>query len=127
MLHWTGQTETVIIYAAQESFEIGQVKVVHHSVNGKVTVIGAGVTLHEMLAAAKDLSKQGISIWVIDLFTVKSLHAAAIISDAKSTGGSIITVEDHHPESGIREAVIELFPWSPASWTLSWQCQRAAQ
>lgn len=80
-------------------------KFVCHSVNSKVTVIGVGATLHEMLAAAEDLSKQDISTWVIDLFMVKSLHAAAIISDAKSTGGLIITMEDHHPEGGIREAV----------------------
>lgn len=36
-----------------------QYQVVRHSVNDKVTVIGAGVTLHEALAAADDLSKQG--------------------------------------------------------------------
>lgn len=58
MLHWTSQLETVIIYAIQESFEIGQVKAICHSVKGKVTVTGVGVTLHEMLAAAEDLSKQ---------------------------------------------------------------------
>ncbi|KAM4802178.1 transketolase-like protein 2 [Urocitellus parryii] len=101
----TTRPETAIIYTAQENFEIGQAKVVRHSVNDKVTVIGAGVTLHEALAAADDLSQQGISIRVIDPFTIKPLDTATIISSAKATGGRVITVEDHYREGGIGEAV----------------------
>uniref|UniRef100_A0AAF6ZCV9 transketolase n=1 Tax=Bos taurus TaxID=9913 RepID=A0AAF6ZCV9_BOVIN len=101
----TSRPETAIIYTPQESFEIGQAKVIRQSVNDKITVVGAGITLHEALAAADDLSKQGISLRVIDLFTVKPLDAATIISNAKATGGQIITVEDHYPEGGIGEAV----------------------
>lgn len=82
-----------------------QYQVVRQSVNDKVTVIGAGVTLHEALAAADSLSQQGISIRVIDPFTIKPLDAANIISSAKATGGQVITVEDHYREGGIGEAV----------------------
>uniref|UniRef100_A0A8C4MVX9 transketolase n=1 Tax=Equus asinus TaxID=9793 RepID=A0A8C4MVX9_EQUAS len=109
----TSRPETSVIYTAQESFEIGQAKVVRHSVNDKVTVIGAGVTLHEALAAADDLSKQDISVRVIDLFTIKPLDAATIISNAKATGGRIITVEDHYPEGGIGEAVCAAVSMEP--------------
>lgn len=101
----TSRPETAVIYTAQENFEIGQAKVVRHSVNDKVTVIGAGVTLHEALTAADDLSQQGISIRVIDPFTIKPLDTATIISNAKATGGRVITVEDHYREGGIGEAV----------------------
>ncbi|XP_004442294.1 PREDICTED: transketolase-like protein 2 [Ceratotherium simum simum] len=101
----TSQLETAVIYTPQEKFEIGQAKVIRHSVNDKVTVIGAGVTLHEALAAADGLSQQGISIRVIDLFTIKPLDAATIISSAKATGGRVITVEDHYREGGVGEAV----------------------
>ncbi|XP_006739414.1 transketolase-like protein 1 [Leptonychotes weddellii] len=101
----TSRPETAVIYTPQESFVIGQAKVVRHSVNDKVTVIGAGVTVHEALAAAEDLSKQDISIRVIDLFTIKPLDVTTIISNAKAAGGRIITVEDHYPEGGIGEAV----------------------
>nr|XP_001494432.1 transketolase-like protein 1 [Equus caballus] len=109
----TSRPETSVIYTAQERFEIGQAKVVRHSVNDKVTVIGAGVTLHEALAAADDLSKQDISVRVIDLFTIKPLDAATIISNAKATGGRIITVEDHYPEGGIGEAVCAAVSMEP--------------
>ncbi|XP_004478778.2 transketolase-like protein 2 [Dasypus novemcinctus] len=101
----TSRPETAVIYTPQEKFEIGQAKVVRHSVDDEVTVIGAGVTLHEALAAAADLSKQGISVRVIDPFTIKPLDAATIISNAKATGGRVITVEDHYREGGMGEAV----------------------
>ncbi|XP_037687425.1 transketolase-like protein 2 [Choloepus didactylus] len=101
----TSRPETAVIYTPQEKFEIGQAKVVRHSVNDEVTVIGAGVTLHEALAAADDLSKQGIFVRVIDPFTIKPLDAETIISNAKDTGGRVITVEDHYREGGIGEAV----------------------
>ncbi|XP_019506124.1 PREDICTED: transketolase-like protein 2 isoform X2 [Hipposideros armiger] len=101
----TSRPETAVIYTPQENFEIGQAKVIRHSVNDKVTVIGAGVTLHEALAAADLLSQQGISIRVIDPFTIKPLDAATIISNAKATSGRVITVEDHYQEGGIGEAV----------------------
>lgn len=101
----SSRPETAVIYAPQENFEIGQAKVVRHSAKDRVTVIGAGVTLHEALAAADQLSQQGISIRVIDPFTIKPLDVATIISNAKATGGRIITVEDHYREGGIGEAV----------------------
>ncbi|XP_069872099.1 transketolase-like protein 2 [Dipodomys merriami] len=101
----TSRPETAVIYTPHEPFEVGQAKVIHQSAQDKVTVIGAGVTLHEALAAADDLFQQGISVRVIDLFTIKPLDAATIISNAKATGGRIITVEDHYLEGGIGEAV----------------------
>nr|XP_020035178.1 transketolase-like protein 2 isoform X2 [Castor canadensis] len=101
----TSWPETTVIYTPEENFEIGQAKVVRHSVNDKVTVVGAGVTLHEALVAADELSQQGISIRVIDPFTIKPLDAATIICNAKATGGQVITVEDHYREGGIGEAI----------------------
>ncbi|XP_056393822.1 transketolase-like protein 1 [Hyla sarda] len=55
----TSRPDTAIIYSPEEKFEIGQAKVVRQSDTDRVTVIGAGVTLHEALAAADELAKQG--------------------------------------------------------------------
>ncbi|XP_010626344.1 transketolase-like protein 1 isoform X2 [Fukomys damarensis] len=79
--------------------------VIRYSDKDKVTVIGAGVTVHEALMAADELCRQDISIRIIDLFTIKPLDAATIICNAKATGGRIITVEDHYMEGGLGEAV----------------------
>ncbi|XP_074134027.1 transketolase-like protein 1 [Sminthopsis crassicaudata] len=101
----TSRPDTSVIYSPFENFKIGQAKVIYQSADDKATVIGAGVTLHEALAAAAELSKEGISIRVIDLFTIKPLDRATILSSARVTEGRIITVEDHYKEGGIGEAV----------------------
>nr|XP_005000104.1 transketolase-like protein 1 isoform X2 [Cavia porcellus] len=109
----TSHQELEVIYAPQETFKIGQAKVIRYSDKDMVTVIGAGVTLHEALMAADELCRQDISIRIVDLFTIKPLDAATIISCAKATGGRIITVEDHYPEGGIGEAVCAAISGEP--------------
>uniref|UniRef100_A0A8C8LQR1 Transketolase n=1 Tax=Oncorhynchus tshawytscha TaxID=74940 RepID=A0A8C8LQR1_ONCTS len=98
--------ELKVIYDPDEKFEVGVAKVVRQSDSDKVTVIGAGVTLHEALTAADQLASEGVNIRVIDPFTIKPLDAATIVSSARATGGRIITVEDHYREGGLGEAVL---------------------
>ncbi|KAJ8370856.1 hypothetical protein SKAU_G00108840 [Synaphobranchus kaupii] len=101
----TSRPENAIIYNSNEDFHVGQAKVVYKSSDDQVTVIGAGVTLHEALAAAEQLKKERINIRVIDPFTIKPLDSKTIIDHAKATRGRIITVEDHYCEGGLGEAV----------------------
>uniref|UniRef100_A0AAR2L6J6 transketolase n=1 Tax=Pygocentrus nattereri TaxID=42514 RepID=A0AAR2L6J6_PYGNA len=79
--------------------------VVCQSKDDQVTVVGAGVALHEALAAAEQLKKERIYIRVIDPFTIKPLDAKTIMDHARSTRGRILTVEDHYYEGGLGEAV----------------------
>uniref|UniRef100_A0A8B9JPR6 Transketolase a n=1 Tax=Astyanax mexicanus TaxID=7994 RepID=A0A8B9JPR6_ASTMX len=53
----TSRPESSIIYNSNEDFHVGQAKVVCQSKDDQVTVVGAGVTLHEALAAAEQLKK----------------------------------------------------------------------
>uniref|UniRef100_A0A672LLM5 Transketolase n=1 Tax=Sinocyclocheilus grahami TaxID=75366 RepID=A0A672LLM5_SINGR len=101
----TTRPETAIIYNSNEDFHVGQAKVVCQSKEDQVTVIGAGMTLHEALAAAEQLKKERIHIRVIDPFTIKPLDAKTIIDHVRSTRGRVITVEDHYYEGGLGEAV----------------------
>ncbi|CAI9532494.1 unnamed protein product [Staurois parvus] len=101
----TSRPENAVIYNNNEEFKIGHAKVVHQSKDDQVTVIGAGVTLHEALAAADQLKKEKINIRIIDLFTIKPLDKQTILESAKATKGRIITVEDHYYEGGFGEAV----------------------
>ncbi|CAL8368034.1 unnamed protein product [Lota lota] len=102
----TSRPESKVIYAPDEKFEVGVAKVVRQSDKDQVTVIGAGVTLHEALEAADILAAEGKNIRVVDPFTIKPLDAATILSAARATGGRIITVEDHYKEGGLGEAVL---------------------
>ena len=96
--------DTPILYGVHEEFPIGGSKVVKESVSDVVTVVGAGVTLFEALGAHEELQKEGISIRVIDLYSIKPLDQATLEKASKETK-AIITVEDHYPEGGIGEAV----------------------
>lgn len=102
----TSRPKAPILYSKDEKFPIPGFKVLRQSGQDKVTVIGAGVTLHEALKAADQLKPQGTAIRVIDLYCVKPLDGKAIAEQIAATSGRLITVEDHWAEGGIGEAVL---------------------
>jgi transketolase len=104
----TTRAELPVLYAADEQFEVGGSRVVRSSDDDEVTLVAAGITLHEALAAAEQLATEGVAARVIDLFSVKPIDAKTLIEAADATG-VIVTVEDHHPEGGIGDAVLEVF------------------
>jgi transketolase len=108
----TTRLATPIIYGPEEEFHLGGCKVVRQSANDLVTVIGAGVTLFEALAAYDALQPEGINIRVIDLYSVKPVDAATLLAAAKATHG-LITVEDHYPAGGLGEAVMAALAPNP--------------
>jgi transketolase len=104
----TTRAETPVLYSADEEFEIGGSRVVRSSDSDEVTLAAAGITLHEALAAADELAAEGVAARVIDLYSVKPIDQQTLIEAAEATG-VIVTVEDHHPEGGIGDAVLEVF------------------
>lgn len=102
----TSRPKTPILYSKDEKFPVPGFKVVRQSAQDRVTVIGAGITLHEALKAAEQLKAQGTTIRVIDLYCVKPIDGKAIAEQIKATGGRLVTVEDHWPEGGVGEAVL---------------------
>jgi transketolase len=99
----TTRANTPVLYEAGEEFQVGGSKTVLDG--DDVTLVGAGITLHEALAAAERLSSEGISARVIDLYSVKPIDHETLVKAAKETG-AIVTVEDHWKEGGIGEAVL---------------------
>jgi len=95
-----------VLYPDGESFGVGGAKVVRSSDEDQVTLIGAGVTLHECLAAYDQLAGDGIRARVIDLYSVKPVDTAALTAAAEASGGRFVLVEDHHPEGGLGAAVL---------------------
>jgi transketolase len=98
----TTRGATPVIYGPDESFEIGGSRTVREG--SGITLIGAGITLHECLAAAEQLAGKGVEARVIDLYSVKPVDSEAILRAASETP-ALITVEDHWPEGGIGETV----------------------
>lgn len=100
----TTRKETPAVYGPEEEFPLGGSKVLRRSDKDVVTVIGAGVTLHEALEAYEALQKEGILIRVIDLYSIKPIDEEGLRQAVRETK-SVVTVEDHYPEGGLGEAV----------------------
>jgi transketolase len=98
-----------VLYGLDETFPIGGAKVVRSSPDEQVTLIGAGVTLHNCLAAAGQLAGDGIGARVVDLYSVKPIDTATLLQAAAATGDRIVVAEDHYPEGGIGSAVLDAF------------------
>ena len=95
-----------VLYGPDEAFPIGGAKVVRSSSHDQVTLVGAGVTLHNCLAAADQLGRDGIAARVVDLYSVKPIDTETLVTAATATGDRLV-VEDHYPAGGIGSAVLE--------------------
>jgi transketolase len=100
----TTRPKTPVLYSNDEQFSIGGSKVLRQSERDAFTVVGAGITLHEALAAFESLKTKGINVRVIDAYSVKPLDAETIAKAARETQG-VIVVEDHWIDGGLGDVV----------------------
>ena len=103
----TSRPKTPVIYGPDETFELGGLKVLRESADDVVTVVGAGVTLFEALKAYDALKAEGVSIRVIDLYSLQPIDRNGLIAAGTASKKRIITVEDHYAAGGIGDAVSE--------------------
>lgn len=96
-----------VLYPAGEAFPVGGSKVLRSGDDDRVTLVGAGVTLHACLRAAEILAEEGIGARVIDCYSVKPVDAATLSAAVSATSGRIVIAEDHHPEGGLASAVTD--------------------
>ncbi|KKD08178.1 transketolase [Streptomyces sp. WM6386] len=104
----TSRGKSPVIYGPEEEFPVGGAKVLRSSDRDRLTVVAAGVTVHEALAAADALQGQGIAVRVVDLYSVKPVARLTLRRAAEETG-CLVTVEDHHEEGGLGDAVLDAF------------------
>ena len=103
----TSRPKTPVIYSNDERFPIGGSKTLRESPIDRATVVGAGITLNETLKAYENLRSEGISIRVIDLYSVKPVDTESLLRAAVATNKTLITVEDHYREGGLGDAVLD--------------------
>lgn len=94
-----------VLYENGEDFPIGGSKVLRDG--SDVALIGAGVTVHNCLAAADELAREGIDARVVDLYSVKPVDRQRLLDAVRDTGGRLVVVEDHYPQGGLGSAVLE--------------------
>jgi transketolase len=85
-------------------FEFG--KAVELREGRDLTVVASGGVLGPALKAAELLAKEGLSVGVLNLHTIKPIDQPALQKAAAKTG-RILTVEDHGVVGGVGGAVVE--------------------
>ncbi len=98
------RADTPLLYDNQTTFEIGGCHELRKSGDDVITILAAGITLHEALKAYDLLQAEGISVRVIDLYSIKPLPTKELVQATVDTP-AILTVEDHYPAGGMGEAV----------------------
>lgn len=101
----TSRPKTRVIYDNGASFPLGGSKAVRASGDDQITLVGAGVTLHESLKAAEALGEEGIHARVVDAYSVKPVDGEGIARHASQTGGRLVVTEDHYEAGGLGEAL----------------------
>ncbi len=105
----TTREKTPVLYPPGTAFPVGKSQVLKQSATDKVAVVAAGITVHEALKAHETLGKAGIAVRLIDAYSVKPIDKQTLRQAAKDTGGRLVVVEDHWPEGGLGDAVLEAF------------------
>ncbi len=101
-----GRPKSAVLYGPDETFQIGGSKVIRQHASDVLTIVAAGVTLFEALKAYDILKTAGISVRVIDLYSVAPIDRTTLLDSARATQGRILTVEDHYAHGGLGDAVL---------------------
>ena len=115
----TTREKTPILYTDRlDDFRIGGSRVVRGGgADDAITVIAAGITVHEAVKAADQLT-DSVKVRVIDAYSVKPIDTDALVDAVQTTGGRIVVAEDHWPEGGLGDAVLAALADAGASGKL---------
>ncbi len=97
-----GRAATPVFHSEDFKFEIGKGEVLQEGTD--IAVIATGIMVPEAIEAAKTLADEGISVFLINMATIKPLDEALVLEVAKKCG-KVITVEEHSIIGGLGEAV----------------------
>ena len=86
-------------------FEFGKGMTVRDG--GDVTIIACGVMVGESIKAAEKLAAEGLSVRVVDMYSIKPIDRDLIVKCAKETG-ALVTAEEHNIIGGLGGAVAEV-------------------
>lgn len=99
------------VYAPGSTFEIGRGNVLRRG--GDVLMIAMGTVLEDALRAAEALEADGVSVELVDMFTVKPLDRELILGEMAGKK-LIVTCENHSVTGGLGSAVAEVLAELPA-------------
>ena len=106
----TTRKDILPVYEPGSTFELGKGNVLCEG--GDVLMIAAGTVLEDALGAAKALAEIGVSVEVVDMFTLKPLDEELVLREAAGKR-LVVTVENHSITGGLGSAVAELLAARP--------------
>ena len=101
----TTREKTATLYGDDEEFPVGGSKVLRRGDDDRITLVGAGITVHQCLGAADRLGERGIGAAVVDAYSVKPIDGETLAHEVGRTG-LLLVVEDHRIEGGLGDAVL---------------------
>jgi transketolase len=102
----TLRSKTLVRTSPDEDVHIGGSRTLRSTSDDRVTLIGCGITVEETDSAAELLAAEGIQARVVDCYSVKPIDADTVIAAARDTH-AVIVAEDHWPEGGLGDAVLD--------------------
>jgi transketolase len=102
----TTREATPLLYDAAQGFSVGGSKTLAATDHDSVTLVGAGITVHQALAAHDTLAAEGIAARVIDCYSVKPIDVATLRRALDETN-LLVVAEDHRVEGGLGDAVLD--------------------
>jgi transketolase len=102
----TSRPATPVIYANTEEFPVGGSKVLRSSDSDRLTIVAAGVTVHEALSAYETLRSAGLNVRIMDAYSVKPIDVEGLLRAAARTHNTVLVVEDHYYDGGLGDAVL---------------------
>lgn len=99
------------LYDENTKFECGKGAIVRDGAD--VTVIACGLLVHKAIEAAESFAEKGISVRVVDMYSIKPIDKELILKCAEETG-AIVTAEEHNIYGGLGGAVSEVLAWAGA-------------
>jgi transketolase len=99
------------LYDENMRFEIGRGAIVREGTD--VTVIACGLQVHMAMEAAERFAQKGVSVRVVDMYSIKPIDKELILRCADETG-AIVCAEEHNIYGGLGGAVAEVLAWGGA-------------
>lgn len=101
-----GKKDKVLYKPGEHEVRIGKGIVAAEGTDA--TIFTHGTTVAQALDAAAELAKDGHSVRVVDMFTLKPIDEELIVRCAAETGGRFVVVEDHLAYGGLATRVADV-------------------
>jgi transketolase len=100
----TGRSPAPLFLGEGHTFELGKGRILRDGHD--VTVVACGVEVYRSLQAAELMQREGVSVRVVNMPTIKPIDTELLVRCAEETG-QIVTAEDHNIFGGLGSAVAE--------------------